>query len=80
VEASEPDVTQPAGIFKAEFDYFKKEFADKAFAAKRAQFEAMAVAMIEKRWCGNPMGRGGLARAQAFHVHTLPIVNARNFS
>jgi hypothetical protein len=80
MEACELDVPQPTGIFRAEFDYFKKELADKAFAAKRARFGAMATAMIEKRGYGNPMGRGGLARAQAFHVRTLPIVNATNFS
>jgi hypothetical protein len=53
--------------------------ADKAFAAKRARFGAMAAAMIGKKGCGNPMGRSGLARAEAFHVRTLPIMNAKKF-
>jgi hypothetical protein len=49
MEAGEPDVPQPAGIFRVEFNYFKKKLADKVFAAKRAQFRAMAIAMIEKK-------------------------------
>jgi hypothetical protein len=49
MKAVEADVPQPVGIFRAEFDYFKKDLVDKAFAAKRAQFGAIAAAMIGKK-------------------------------
>lgn len=62
------DPTPPPGVFLAEFEHFAKEPADDEFAKTRDRFKSMSTAMVEKRGCGNPMGRGGVARAMALHV------------
>lgn len=63
----------PEGIFPAEVEFFKAELKNEDFLALSRKMAAKSAAMIQKRGCGNPMGRGGVARAAAFHVsHNNP--------
>ncbi|CAM6101884.1 unnamed protein product [Calypogeia fissa] len=68
----------PPRIFPEELAFFKHELADEAYAVKKERFSAMSATMIKKRGCGNPMGRGGVARAKAFHVDDPSVATGSN--
>ena len=60
--------TPPLGVSEEEMVEFSKQLADEGFQQTKSDMLSRSKDMVTKRGCANPMGSGGLRKANTHYV------------